>query len=177
MSKKMQAQITCPNCANKENFTLYRTIWGEYPENRELVMSDKINVFICPSCKVATKLPFQLFYTNTKQHFAVWWEPIYDSQIDFDSKGYAKIFGQGNYLASAPRIKDWNEFKQTIIKFEKGELLGKIGTPNKEINNLMKGFTEHLKKQNNPQKGCLNMFVLLVIFIGTTLYGILKLII
>lgn len=61
MSKRIEAKISCPGCVNQFDFTLYRTIWGEYPENRELVMSDKINVATCPNCKKATKLPYLLF--------------------------------------------------------------------------------------------------------------------
>lgn len=88
-------------------------------------MSDKINVAKCPSCGDSTKLVFPFIYTNAKQHFAVWWEPEYDPQIDKDSAGYAGMLGEGNYLATAPRIRAWDEFKETILKFERGELKGK----------------------------------------------------
>jgi len=67
MSKRIDAKITCPNCSHQFDFTLYRSIWGEYPENRELVMSDKINVATCPSCKKSTKLAYPFIYTNAKQ--------------------------------------------------------------------------------------------------------------
>jgi Zn ribbon nucleic-acid-binding protein len=58
MSKRIEAKITCPNCRNQFDFTLYRSIWGENPENRELVMSNKINVATCPSCSQPTKLQY-----------------------------------------------------------------------------------------------------------------------
>jgi Zn ribbon nucleic-acid-binding protein len=137
MSKRIEAKITCPNCSNQFDFTLYRSIWGEYPENRELVMTNQINVASCPSCNHATKLQYPFIYTNANQHFAVWWEPEYDAQIDSDSAGYAKMLGEGNYLATAPRIKSWSEFKNTILKFENGELKGKPGTIGKEMNDQM----------------------------------------
>ena len=35
MSKRVEAKITCPNCDHQFDFTLYRSIWGEYSENRE----------------------------------------------------------------------------------------------------------------------------------------------
>ena len=95
MSKRIEAKITCPNCSNQFDFTLYRSIWGEYPENRELVMTNQINVATCPSCNHSTKLQFPFIYTNANQHFAVWWEPEFDAQIDSDSKGYAKMMGEG----------------------------------------------------------------------------------
>ena len=75
MSKRIEAKITCPNCQNQFDYTLFRSIWGEYPANRELVMKDKINVAICNQCGIATKLNYPFIYTNAKQCFAVWWEP------------------------------------------------------------------------------------------------------
>lgn len=110
MSKRIEAKISCPSCGNQFDFTLYRTIWGEYPENREMVMSNKINVATCPNCKKSTKLLYPFMYTNSKQQFAVWWEPELDHQIGKDSEGYVQLLGTGNYLATAPRIKEWEEF-------------------------------------------------------------------
>jgi hypothetical protein len=78
-------------------------------------MSDKINVAKCPSCGKGFKLPFPLMYTNSRQRFAVWWEPVPDPQIDEDTVGYKQMLGTNNYLATAPRIKDWYEFKETIL--------------------------------------------------------------
>jgi len=101
MSKRIEAKISCPSCGNQFDFTLYRTIWGEYPENRELVMSNKINVSTCPNCKKATKLSYPFMHTNSKQQFAVWWEPEFDHQIGKDSEGYVQMMGAGNYLATA----------------------------------------------------------------------------
>jgi Zn ribbon nucleic-acid-binding protein len=99
MSKRIEAKITCPNCSNQFDFTLYRSIWGEYPENRELVMTNQINVASCPSCNHATKLQYPFIYTNANQHFAVWWEPEYDAQIDSDSaKDMQKCWVKGTTL-------------------------------------------------------------------------------
>jgi len=61
-------------------------------------------------------------YTNSKLQFAVWPEPVFDLQIGRGSEGYVQLMGDGNYLATAPRVKDWNDFKDTILKFESGEL-------------------------------------------------------
>jgi transcription elongation factor Elf1 len=71
MSKRLEAKITCPNCNHQFDFTLYRSIWGEYPENRDLVMSDRINVATCPSCGVATKLDF-LSFTLMQNNFLLY---------------------------------------------------------------------------------------------------------
>lgn len=172
MSKRIEAKITCPSCGNQFDYTLYRSIWGEYPENRELVMSDKINVATCPTCQRSTKLIFPFIYTNAKMQFAVWWEPEYDTQIDEDSKGYARLMGNGNYLAAAPRIKDWDEFKDTILKFENGELNGRPGEVSKELNKEMEGFLKHLQEKNQAKKnsGCLGIFALIFITSAAILY-------
>jgi len=173
MSKRLEAKINCPDCGKQFDYTLYRTIWGEYPENRELVMSNKINVATCPSCKKETKLEFPFMYTNAKQQFAVWWEPKFDPQIGKDSEGYVQMLGSGNYLAAAPRIKDWNEFKNSILKFERGELKSKPVTIGKEIGDQMQGFLNHLQvKNNNRNSGCLSVLVLLIGFGAFAVYGI-----
>ena len=65
MSKKVMANIKCPHCNHKFDMELYCSIWGEYPENKELVLSNKINVAHCPKCHKETKLEFSLLYTNT----------------------------------------------------------------------------------------------------------------
>jgi transcription elongation factor Elf1 len=175
MSKRVEAKISCPNCNHQFDFTLYRSIWGEYPENRELVMTDKINVASCPSCNVSTKVVYPFIYTNTNQQFAVWWEPLYDAQIDSDKVGYAKMVGEGNYLATAPRIKDWNEFKNTILKFERGELKAKTGTISKDMEDKMQGFLKHIEDKNKKSKsGCLGIALVLVVFGSCLFYGISK---
>jgi predicted RNA-binding Zn-ribbon protein involved in translation (DUF1610 family) len=178
MSKRIEANITCPNCGNQFPFTLFRSIWGEYPENRELVMTDRINVATCSSCNKSIKLPYPFFYTNAKQFFAVWWEPEYDSQIDKDAMGYSKMLGSENYLAAAPRIKDWNEFKETILRFEKGELRGKLGVIGKQMQDQMEGFPKNLTEQNKKKQnnGCFGMLIILIMLSGTAALSISKII-
>lgn len=118
MSKKLEAKITCPHCNCIFDMELYRSIWGEYPENKELVLSDKINVAHCPNCHKDTKLAFSLLYTNTPKKIAVWWEPEFDQQVEKDIIAY-KLNAPKSYLANAQRIRDWNEFKNKIIELEK----------------------------------------------------------
>ncbi len=145
MSKKTTAQIICPKCDNKFSFQLYRTIHGENPENRELVMLNQINVATCPSCGNSTKIPFALMYTNTDKQFAVWWEPEYDPQIDIDMKQHAEYANRlqaGFHLANAPRVKDWEKFKETIRQFERGEIrkLVNLQQNDNEIQNKKTSF-------------------------------------
>lgn len=173
MSKRVEARITCPKCNHQFDFNLYRSIWGEYPENRELVMSDEINVATCPSCGTSTKLSFPFLYTHTpKPSFAVWWEPEYDSQIDSDSEGYIKMLGEGNYLATAPRITDWNDFKKTILKYERGELKAKEGVIGKKMHGQMQGFLKHIQEKNQKKQksGCLGVLIFLLLFTSSIIY-------
>lgn len=167
MSKRIEAQITCPSCSHQFNFTLFRSIWGEHDVNRELVMSDKINVATCPSCHQSTKVPFPFIYTNADKHFAVWWEPEFDAHIDNDIDGYNKLLGNGNYLAAAPRIKNWNDFKNTILKFERGELKANPGVASQEMQDQMQGFLKHIQQKNAKKKssGCLGV-VLIILFVS-----------
>ena len=124
MSQQLEVDITCPNCGTTFTGNLFRTIWGEFPENRDLVMNDQINVVKCDGCGEILKIPMPFMYTNAEQTFAVWWEPEYDPQIDSDTEAYKVATGDTSYFSTAPRVSDWDEFKETIIKFEKGILKG-----------------------------------------------------
>ena len=157
MSKRLEATISCPNCQHQFQQTLYRTIWGEYPENRQLVMEDDINVAECPSCSKRTKVSLALMYTNAPRQFAVWWEPEYDSQIDEDAAGYRQMLGASSHLAKAPRIKDWEEFKETIRKFE-------ISNPPVEL----RGKTE----STGSSGGCLGILVTLTAIPSILIYAL-----
>ena len=175
MSKRIQVKLTCPNCSNQFDFTLYRSIWGKYPENRELVMTNQINVATCPSCNHSSKIEYPFIYTEHNQHFAVWWEPENDAEIDRDTEEYVKIFGEGNYFATAPRIKSWSEFKDTILKFENGELKGKPIVMSKNKNNQISEFTKQTKDQNTKKSsGCLGVALILIVLSSTLLYGMSK---
>jgi hypothetical protein len=164
MSQQIKTTVACPKCRQKLDATIFRTIWGEYPENRELVMSDKINSTTCPNCNTTTKWKFPLMYTNAHQQFAVWWEPYPDPQIDSDAIDFARMLGKKDYLATAPRIKDWEEFKETIVKYENGELkANSTKVVSKEMQEQMNGFLKHLKKQGKKKNGCLGIVLLFVV--------------
>ena len=178
MSKRIEANITCPNCGNQFPFTLFRTIWGEYEENKQLVLSDQINVATCPSCNSRTKIEYPFMYVDVKKQFAVWWEPVSDSQIDQDAIGYAKMFGEGNFYHTAPRIKNWEEFKRIVRRYDSGELKAnpiKINQQQQEaFKGVMKGMLKDMKKENKKNSGCLGVFLFLFLLFGTALYGAAK---
>jgi len=119
MSKKVGAHIKCPSCGTETEFYLYRSLWIEDPENRKMVFEDRVNLFECPSCGRSERAKFPFLCTNTKEGFAVWYEPYHDEAIDKDVEGYRKTMGTNSFYATAPRIQDWDEFKKAIVEFEK----------------------------------------------------------
>lgn len=125
MSKKVEGEIDCPKCGTRFPVTLYRSVWIEDPAMRDLVFTDRINLIRCPKCGNSGAAPFSLLATNVKRGFAVWYEPYPDPMVDSDRASYARHFGPDSFYAAAPRIKAWELFKETILKFERGELVGR----------------------------------------------------
>lgn len=157
MSKLIDATITCPKCGKQYPTKLFRTIWGEHEECRNMVMNDKINVPECPHCHFSFKAPFPFMYVDVNKGFAVWWEPYYDATIDEDLKGYASMFGADSYYAQAPRVKDWNEFKQTIHRYYTGELKAN------PITKFDLGALKQQKTVRQEKSGCLGVMLALLI--------------
>jgi len=63
---------------------------------------------------------YSFLAVDVHKNFAVWYEPIPDDTIDSDILGYSILLGQDNFYSSAPRISNWNYFKQVISKYENG---------------------------------------------------------
>jgi hypothetical protein len=118
MSKQVPASISCPKCGQTSEISLYRSIWIEYPENRKLIFNNQINVFSCHRCGFSEKIPFSLLATNVKRHIAVWYEPSPDPHVESDMKQYAAQFGPKSFYAIAPRIRNWEDFKNKIVELE-----------------------------------------------------------
>lgn len=154
MSQKTITKIKCQNCQNQFDFTVYGSIWGEYPENRELVMSDKIITPTCNKCGWNTRIINSLMYTNVKRDFAVWWEPFPDPSIDSGKQEVINVLGKNSYLVTAPRVKSWIDFKEKIIELEKTHPI-----------------RERQQKPNEPQ-GCASIFVLFFILLNILIYYI-----
>ena len=60
------------------------------------------------------------------------------------------MWGADNYMAQAPRIKDWDEFKETILKFYTGELKGTppvLSRPKKKHRNRLFRLPKLSKQQ------------------------------
>jgi hypothetical protein len=155
MSKKVPAEIQCPACHNKFNVKLYRTIWIEEPKNRELIFSDEINAVTCSSCKKKTKLEFSFLATNAKNKIAIWYEPYHDAGIDKDIALYKAEMGNDSFYANAPRVQNWQEFKQRIIESENKIEKGSKANLSEDMVASFSGSTNHIEKENkkrNPPK-------------------------
>jgi Zn ribbon nucleic-acid-binding protein len=147
MSKQVSADVPCPKCGQYSEISLYRSIWIEYSENRKLIFDNKINLFTCQKCGHSTSVPFSLLATNIKKHIAVWYEPYPDTDVENDIKLYAQHFGAGSFYATAPRIKDWEEFKKKIIELEGKEEVKSDLAISPEMQDKMRGFIGSIKKQ------------------------------
>lgn len=153
MSKKLKATVPCPDCNRPFAAEIFRSIWIEYPDNRELIFSDKINIITCPYCKSNTKVDMPFLCTNVKRGIAIWYEPHHDKDIDRDLVEYAKRFGANSFYAKAPRIRDWQEFKNKIVEMERGTENtnpSKIMTP--EMQKEFSGFLNVLDKMTRAAK-------------------------
>lgn len=118
MSKRIPAQLECPECNHQFSINLYRSIWVEEPENRKLITENLINRFSCPKCDFLVHVDYAFFATNVKKGFAIWYEPYPDEQIDKDVKDYIKHMGANSFYALAPRVSDWETFKRKLIELE-----------------------------------------------------------
>ena len=68
----------------------------------------------CNVCGNRSHVASSLFYTNSKQEFAVWYEPFHDPMIDSDTEGYKKFGGPfAKYRASTG--KSGGKYKESKI--------------------------------------------------------------
>lgn len=174
MSQILDATITCPRCGKQYPVKLFRTIWGENPSLRAKVMNDEVNICTCPGCSHSFHAPLAMMYVDVDKKFAVWWEPEYDSGIEEMTAGFTKMLGPGNYYVTAPRITGWEDFKETINKYYRGELKGQSDEATRAQEQRMAGVMNNLaanmKQQQKKNSGCLGMAALLIVSVGTLLY-------
>ncbi|MCQ2058615.1 MAG: CpXC domain-containing protein [Bacteroidaceae bacterium] len=158
MSKLIDITVTCPHCGRQYNAKVFRTLWGDGGTAENNILSnDKTNVVECPDCHYAFRAPLAMMYVDCRAGFAVWWEPIHDDGIDSDATAYANMFGPDSYYAKAPRIEDWEDFKDTVRKYYTGELKA---NPITKFN--FQGLQGQSSKQKSSNTGCLGVLILLI---------------
>lgn len=62
------------------------------------------------------QIPFSCLCVNVKKGIAVWYEPLPDRHIDEDIENYKRSMGASSFYAQAPRIREWNKFRDEVIK-------------------------------------------------------------
>lgn len=109
-----------------------------------------------------------MLYVDAVKQFAVWWEPVYDPQIDEMTVGFSKMLGHGNYYETAPRISDWEEFKETInrsIVVNSKDNQKRLQEDKKEA---FSNISAEISKKSH-RTGCLSMTFLIVTVTATAL--------
>lgn len=168
MSKLIDITVTCPQCGQKYKTKVFRTLWGDGGTAEQNNLSnDNVNVVECPHCNYSFRAPLAMMYVDCKKGFAVWWEPIHDSGIDNETIAYSNMFGAESYYAKAPRIQDWEDFKDTVKKYYTGEL--KANPITKFDINALKGVAVGKKSEKS---GCLGFVILLIGSITSLITGL-----
>lgn len=153
MSKTYSAAFPCGACGNRIEATLFRTLWIEVPENRLMVFEDRVNAPLCGKCGTRNQIDASLMATNKEMNFAVWYDPEGDPDIDKMAGMFVVTMGEGNYMSTAPKVADWDEFKRTIEKFESGELVGKapiVGDIRAGLDAAVKADMERARGEKKP---------------------------
>ena len=148
MSQKVKMIFECPSCKTEFSAEIFKTLWIEFPENRELVFKNSVNLVTCTGCGSPIKIETPLLCTNIKMNFAVWYDPRHDEHVTEEIRKYVKVLGADTYFATAPRIPDWEDFKSTLLKYEQGVIVNKpLTRPN--MDNLINMVAELKNKQSS----------------------------
>jgi len=116
-------------------------------------MNDEINAMTCPKCAFYQRLEFPFLCTNVMRHFALWYEPYHDPQIDKDIADYRKHMGPDSFYAKAPRIKDWESFKKTLREMEMAApLQAQEPVYSPEMRKNMAEFISDIAKENKREQ-------------------------
>jgi len=122
MSKKVEIEASCPFCSFGQTVTFYTSVNVSLePELREKIFEDEVNTFICLNCSKTCLISADLLYHDMDNKFAVWFCPEGDIPEEEKkmSEKIIKSIGLGEYLSKAPVTYTWDEFKKTILIFEK----------------------------------------------------------
>ena len=159
MSKMLDASIKCPNCGHEQKMSLFRSIWAEYADNRQLILEDKINLFRCEKCTHEERLAFPFLCTNVERGVAIWYEPYHDPQIDEDAENYRKHMGKDSFYAKAPRIADWETFKTKFLEMDAaGPQPGQEVKHSKESQEQLRGFVDSQERRYIPCRRAVGQF-------------------
>lgn len=123
ISKTAEGSVHCINCNMLFRQLLYRMVVVDGSEKRRLVMSDLLNTAECPSCHNTFRPPAPLLYVDELKGFAIWYDPCSEGQRVFSHQSLSLDSEEQQFISSAKRIKDWNQFKDVIHQFERRTLV------------------------------------------------------
>jgi len=76
MSEKVQQNLECPRCGNKQAATLWKSLDVALdPELKEQLFAAKINLFECEKCEEKAHMNTPLLYHDQTQRFCVQFYP------------------------------------------------------------------------------------------------------
>jgi len=122
MSNEVNLNIPCPFCGNNQTVSAYTSVNVTLdPHLRLEVFDDNLNSFTCLECEMISLIPIGLLYHDMDRRFGVWYCPSGDvpEEVKRLFEEMSHMHGVGEYLSQAPTTCNWEEFKGTIIKFEK----------------------------------------------------------
>jgi len=109
MSQELTYQISCPNCSNELDVTLYDSINVESdPSLRDELMENKLNGITCPSCEFSFRVDKPLLYCDPARKLFIYWLPtaedLYDSGAESFQDTVAKMSGMVPENVTMPEI-------------------------------------------------------------------------
>jgi transcription elongation factor Elf1 len=81
MTMKSTRDVTCTNCGLKTEVVFWNTLNAQInPEDKQLLLEGKVNLFECPSCGHQAWLNTQMLFHDMEQEYVVYL--FYPDQID-----------------------------------------------------------------------------------------------
>lgn len=92
MSMPRGIKITCPDCKEKGNFTMWHSINVDVnPETRDKVKSGKIFEYECKNCGKVSHVEYRFLYHDCLNKFMIWYFPKHEYNINDEIEEVNKI--------------------------------------------------------------------------------------
>lgn len=118
MSRLVKYDIPCPQCKELGEHQLFHSVNTEIDNIVHLILTDKINFVTCKICGNTFHVKTGLLFNNIKKMYAIYYNPISFETNERESNAIKKMMGENFYLANPTRFKDWNSFKNEVMRKE-----------------------------------------------------------
>jgi hypothetical protein len=135
------AELTCPDCGEKYSWQIYQTLnVSVNPEEKENLLSGKINFFHCPGCNFKAFIPIALLYHDMSNQFLVQYIPEHLLTDEYIRQNFTK---DGERKYELPEFLSGNDlsfdyFQKMRIVFSMDELIRYVS------------FREHVNRVHSP---------------------------